>query len=233
MDPCPSPRGPPPPPKQWDAITQSSFGYFHVPLSPYRHACECVLRDHMQVCDAYCADTGRNLDLAISVHHCHPAWLWILSKKKKKALICYAVRMGLFLACWGSQLWNLCLRISPLFNNAGCADQNSNSTVLHTSVSSCSMGWVGGRNGIWGRNSCSLAATLVTTRDKQSLELSKHGFINALNFAWLYKGEGELEVSESPGGLVKTAFWVKWCPDNCSTTLWKKRCDLRLPIFRV
>lgn len=141
-------------------------------------------------------------------------WIWLFQyitviqcgsefcQKKKKALICYAVRMGLFLACRGSQLWNLCLRISPLFNNAGCADQNSNSTVSCTSVSFCSMG-VGA---IWGRSSCSLAATLVTTGDNQSLEPSKIWFINALNFAWLCQGEGELEVSGSPGGLVKTGI---------------------------
>lgn len=176
--PCHPPRGPPA--GVGDVSAQSSFVYLCVPLFPLN-----AYRGHVQAYDGHCADTGKNLDLAISVHHCHPGWLWILSKKEKKALICFIVRMGLFLACWGSQLWNLCLQISPLFNNAGCGDQNSDSTV----TSHPSLFLLLGGDGIKRRNSCSLADTLVTTRNKQSLEPSKLRFINTQTwildgFAW-------------------------------------------------
>lgn len=144
-------------------------------------------------------------------------WIWLFQYitviqcgsefcQKKKGLDLLRSQNGAVFSLLRFTAMKFCLRISPLFNNAGCADQNSNSTVPRTSVSFCSMG-VGA---IWGRSrsrsSCSLAATLVTTRDKQSLEPSKHWFINALNFAWLCQGEGELEVSGSPGGLVKTGI---------------------------
>lgn len=125
MDPFPPP--PPPPMVAGDVTAQGNFVYFCSPPSPL-NMCHCNLRDHVQVCNTYCADTGRNLYLAISVSLSSRVILNSV-KKKKKDSICYVVRMGLFLAGWDSQLWNLCLQIRPLFNNAGCGDQNCNFRV--------------------------------------------------------------------------------------------------------
>lgn len=61
-----------------NVTAQSNLIYFCVPLSLLMPR---VSWGTMCRCDAYCADTGRNMDLAISVSHCHPELFWILWKK--------------------------------------------------------------------------------------------------------------------------------------------------------
>ena len=147
-----------------DITAQSNSVHFRSP-SPLS-LCDCNLRDSMQVGinTTHCADTGGSLDLTLSETPCHPEWFWTLSRKKKKqkreTSICSVVRTGLFLACRNLQLWNLCLQIRPLFNNAGCGDQNSNSRVTCHPLSPLST--EGGRREIPGGRTVVLLLILLS-----------------------------------------------------------------------
>lgn len=80
MDPFPLP--PPPPTVMGDVTAQGNFVYLCSPPSSL-NMCHCNLREHVQVCNTYCADTGRNLDLAIPVSLSSRVILNFVKKKKR------------------------------------------------------------------------------------------------------------------------------------------------------
>lgn len=144
-----------------DITAQSNSVHFRSPSA--LSLCDCNPRDCMQV--------GIILHtVLIQVE----VWIWLYQrlpavqsdskfcqeKKKRKTSVCSVVRTGLFLACRDSQLWNLCLQIRPLFENAGCGDQNSDSRVTCHPLSPLST--EGGRREIPGGRTVVLLLILLS-----------------------------------------------------------------------